>query len=117
MYINGVQLMTKISDCIQLSGVLNQNNTDQLLDKVNELLSQKVRIILIDMKDVSFMTSSGIGALVAALKTVHALGGELYICSLSEQAKTIFDLTKMGHIFKPLENRQEFEDKVLAQIR
>ena len=108
--------MSKTSDCIQLSGVLNQNNTDQLLDKVHDLLSQNIEIILIDMKNVSFMTSSGIGALVAALKAVHAVGGELYICSLSEQAKTIFNLTKMGQIFKPLENRQEFESKVLAQI-
>ena len=109
--------MTKIADSIELSGVLNQNNTDQLLDKVHHLLEQKIKIILIDMKNVTFMTSSGIGALVAALKAVHAVGGELYICSLSEQAKTIFDLTKMGRIFKPLANRQEFEDKVLAQIK
>lgn len=108
--------MSKASDSIELSGVLNQNNTNQLLKKVNDLLSKQINIILIDMKDVSFMTSSGIGALVAALKAVHAVGGELYICSLSEQAKTIFNLTKMGQIFKPLENRQEFEDKVLAQI-
>lgn len=108
--------MSKTSDCIQLSGVLNQNNTNQLLEQVNDLLSKQIQIILIDMKEVSFMTSSGIGALVAALKSVHSVGGELYICSLSEQAKTIFDLTKMGQIFKPLENRKEFEDKVLAQI-
>lgn len=108
--------MTKTSDCIELSGVLNQNNTSQLLEKVHDLLSRQIKIILIDMNEVSFMTSSGIGALVAALKAVHAVGGELYICSLSEQAKTIFNLTKMGQIFKPLENRQEFEDKVLAQI-
>lgn len=108
--------MTKTSDCIELSGVLNQNNTNQLLEQVNDLLSRQIKIILIDMKEVSFMTSSGIGALVAALKAVHAVGGELYICSLSEQAKTIFNLTKMGQIFKPLENRQEFENKVLAEI-
>ena len=109
--------MNKIADTIELSGVLNQNNTDQLLDKINHLLAQKTNIILIDMENVTFMTSSGIGALVAALKAVHAIGGELYICSLSEQAKTIFDLTKMGRIFKPLANRQEFENKVLATIK
>ena len=62
------------------------------------------------------MTSSGIGALVAMLKAVNAAQGKLYICSLSEQVKTVFQLTKMERIFKPLKNRQEFEEKVLTEI-
>jgi anti-sigma B factor antagonist len=60
------------------------------------------------------MNSSGIGALVATLKAVRASGAILCICSLSSQVKMIFNLTKMDQVFKPFENRQEFEQKILA---
>jgi anti-anti-sigma factor len=44
-------------------------------------------MVLIDFQDVTFMDSSGLGALVLALKTVRAAGGKLFICSVNEQIK------------------------------
>ncbi len=108
--------MTNIAEIVQPSGVLSQGNADLLRSEIASLLDKEIKIILIDFQDVTFMTSSGIGALVATLKEVKAAGGQLYICSLSEQVKNIFELTKMELIFKPLTNRQEFEEKVLTTI-
>ncbi|MDJ0532895.1 MAG: STAS domain-containing protein [Xenococcaceae cyanobacterium MO_207.B15] len=108
--------MTNIAEIVQPSGVLSQGNADLLRSEIASLLDKEIKIILIDFQDVTFMTSSGIGALVATLKEVKAAGGKLYICSLSEQVKNIFELTKMELIFKPLTNRQEFEEKVLTTI-
>ena len=47
----------------------------------------------------SYMNSSGLGALVSILKAVRSTGAELFICSLSEQVKMIFHLTKMDRVF------------------
>ena len=108
--------MITIAEIVQPSGILSQGNADLLRSEITSLLEKEIKIILIDFQDVTFMTSSGIGALVATLKAVNAAGGKLYICSLSEQVRTIFQLTKMERIFKPLVNRQEFEEKVLTEI-
>ena len=108
--------MTTIAEIVQPSGILSQGNADLLRSEIASLLEKGVKIILIDFQDVTFMTSSGIGALVATLKAVNAADGKLYICSLSEQVKNIFELTKMEQIFRPLANRQEFEEKVLTEI-
>ncbi len=108
--------MITIAEIVQPSGILSQGNADLLRSEITSLLEKGVKIILIDFQDVTFMTSSGIGALVATLKAVNAAGGKLYICSLSEQVRTIFQLTKMERIFKPLVNRQEFEEKVLTEF-
>ena len=108
--------MTNIAEIVQPSGILSQENADLLKSEIISLLEKNIKIILIDFQDVTFMTSAGIGALVATLKAVNAVEGKLYICSLSEQVKTVFELTKMERIFKPLTNRQEFEEKVLTEI-
>ncbi len=57
------------------------------------------------------MNSSGMGALVATLKAVKAEGGELALCSLSDQVRIIFELSRMNHIFQVFSDRQEFEAK------
>ena len=108
--------MTNIAEIVQPSGILSQENADLLKSEITSLLEKKIKIILIDFQDVTFMTSAGIGALVSTLKAVNAVEGKLYICSLSEQVKTVFELTRMERIFKPLKNRQEFEEKVLTEI-
>jgi anti-anti-sigma regulatory factor len=47
---------------------------------------------------------------------VRSAGAELFLCSLSDQVKIIFQLTKMDRVFKTLANRDEFEQKVASTI-
>ena len=99
---------------LQPIGILDGNYGNELRNQVMDLVRDGNRTILIDFQEVSFMNSSGIGALVTTLKAVRASGATLCICSLSAQVKIIFNITKMHQIFKPFENRQEFEQKMLA---
>jgi anti-sigma B factor antagonist len=99
---------------LQPSGILDGNHGNELRNQVMDLVRDGSRTILIDFQEISFMNSSGIGALVATLKSIKAAGATLYVCSLSDQVKVIFSLTKMDRVFKPLENRQEFEQTILA---
>ena len=59
------------------------------------------------------MDSSGLGALVLALKTVRGAGLKMFVCSINEQIKMLFELTSMDRVFEVFENREEFEQKVL----
>lgn len=99
---------------LQPSGILDGNNANDLRNQVMDLIRNGTSVVLIDFQDVTFMNSSGIGALVATLKAVRDAGSQLFICSLSDQVKIIFSLTKMDRIFKPFENRQEFEQKFVS---
>lgn len=100
----------------QPSGVLDGNTTNELRTQIRDSMNTGERMILIDLQDVNFMNSSGIGALVATLKDVKKEGGKLFLCSLSDQVRIIFQLTKMERVFKPLKDRAEFEEKILQQI-
>lgn len=98
-------MATKI---IQLSGILDGTRIQELRDCVDEGLEQGAKIILIDLKEVTFMDSSGLGALVTSLKTVRAVGGKLCVCSVNEQVKILFDLTSMDRVFEIFRDQSDF---------
>ena len=77
-------------------------------------MSQNVKVVLIDFRDVTFMDSSGLGILVLALKNVRSAGAELYICSINEQIKMLFELTSMDNIFKIYASQEEFKSKMFG---
>jgi anti-anti-sigma factor len=106
--------MSSTVKIIQPSGILDGANVNQLRREVIEIVEMGADIVLIDFQDVTFMNSSGLGALVSILKAVRSAGAELFICSLSEQVKMIFKLTKMDRVFKIFVNQDEFEQKVVS---
>ncbi|MGD1910232.1 MAG: STAS domain-containing protein [Rivularia sp. (in: cyanobacteria)] len=71
---------------------------------------------LVDLKDISFMDSSGLGALVLAFKTLRAADTKLVLCSINEQVKILFELTGMDKVFEIFSNQDEFNQAVLSQI-
>lgn len=97
---------------IQPTELLDGISANQLRREITDVMAEGVKTILVDLQDVNFMNSSAIGALVATLKAVRAGGGEMVLCSLNNQVRIIFELTKMDQIFKIYADRQEFEQKI-----
>ncbi len=104
--------MSSIVKIVQPSGILDGLNANQLRRDISDLVENGANIVLVDFQDITFMNSAGLGALVSILKKVRSQGAELFICSLNEQVKMIFELTKMELIFKPFASRNEVEQAV-----
>ncbi len=94
---------------IRPNGILDGTQATQFRREINDSLSKNTKIILIDFQDVTFMDSSGLGILVLALKNARTAGCELFLCSINEQIKMLFELTSMDQVFKIYANRAEFE--------
>ena len=97
--------MSPVVKVVQPSGILDGTKAGQFRQEVSQLVDTGVDIVLIDFQDVTFMDSSGLGALVLALKTVRAAGSKLYICSVNEQIKMLFELTSMDRVFEIFSSR------------
>lgn len=106
--------MSSIVKIVQPSGILDGVRTNELRRKISNVVESGADIVLVDFQDVTFMNSSGLGVLVAIRKGVCSAGGELILCSLNEQVKMVFELTKMNRLFKVFANRDEFEQKVTS---
>ena len=103
--------MANIFRVVQPKGILDSVNTNNLRRNILDIINDGVKVILLDLQHITFMNSSGLGALVATLKAVRAEGGELALCSLSDQVRIIFELSRMERIFKVFADSHEFEAK------
>jgi len=108
--------MTNIVRAIQPKGILDSVNSNSLRREITDTIDRGVKTILLDLQDITFMNSSGMGALVATLKAVKAAGGQLALCSLSDQVRIIFELSRMDRIFQVYQDRQEFEEKNSVKV-
>lgn len=93
---------------IHPAGILNSTQGNTIRQEVSSLLESGTKLILIDLKDITFVDSSGLGALVMAFKSTRSAGGKLYLCSVGEQPHMLFELTGMQQVFEVFSNQDEF---------
>jgi len=106
--------MSSVIKYIQPSGILDGTKAGQFRQEISDQVESGTDVVLIDFKDVTFMDSSGLGALVLALKTVRAAGCNLVVCSINEQIRILFELTSMDRVFEIYPSRESFENKLAA---
>jgi anti-anti-sigma factor len=104
--------MTSNTHIFEPSGILNAVAGNELRREIGDVINNGVSILLIDMSNVSFIDSSGLGALVAAMQSIRNAKGELFICSINAQVKMLFELTKIERVLNILVDREEFKNKV-----
>ena len=107
--------MSSIVQIIEPKGILDGTKSSDFRDRINHSIENGVQIILVDFTDVTFMDSSGLGTLVLSLKTVRNAGIKMFLCSINQQVKMLFELTSMDRVFEIFDNRTEFE-KTLSSM-
>ena len=70
-----------------------------LRDTVKDLLSKGNKRILLNLGDVNYIDSSGIGELVSAYTTVKNQGGELKLLNLTKKVHDLLQITKLYTVF------------------
>ena len=77
---------------------LTASNAKVFKDDIAALIESGVSELVIDFTDVSFMDSSGLGALVGVLKKVGNRG-DLVVCGLSAAVEQMFRICRMDRVF------------------
>jgi anti-sigma B factor antagonist len=70
-----------------------------LRDTIKDLLSNGHMKILLNLGDVSYIDSSGIGELVSGFTTVTNKGGQLKLLNLNKRVKDLLQITKLYTVF------------------
>jgi anti-sigma B factor antagonist len=93
---------------IRTSGRLNMVAAPKLRDLVAHIVRQDGRSqVVVDLADTNFIDSSGLGALVAGLKTARAAGGDLRIARAQAQILLVLNLTNMDQVLRPYATVEE----------
>jgi anti-sigma B factor antagonist len=86
---------------LDLKGRLTAGLGDQLLrDAVDELLAEGRRRILLNLSEVAFLDSAGVGELVAGLKTSRRFQAELKLLNVGERVYSTLDMARLLPTFE-----------------
>lgn len=102
--------------CFSLKGkIISTDGTESITKDLDNAFQEGSKKIIIDMKDVSYINSSGLNLHVRLLTKVRNTGGELVLISLSESVEKLFFITKLNSIFTICANIAEAQNIFNAQ--
>jgi anti-sigma B factor antagonist len=80
-------------------GRLNMASAPHFKEGVTVALDRGLTRIVVDLSEIDFMDSSGLGAIINGLKSTREQGGDLRLAAVSWQANLVLKLTNMDQVF------------------
>lgn len=75
--------------------------------RIIDLIHQGNNFFLLNLSEVDFMDSSGLGAVITILKTLTLNNGDIVLCGLQTPISSLFKLTRMDRVFQIYPNQEE----------
>ncbi len=108
---NNMNYTHEVSDSIliiRLSGdLIGEDNGASILELATENINNGIRNCIVDISEVRYINSSGIGVLITILTKFRNKGGEVYLVKPSENVKKLLIITKLNAIFNIVESESE----------
>ncbi len=92
---------------ISLNGRLDLASGATLKDHMKQQFEKGVTSIHLNLSDVDFINSSGLGALVSIMKEIRLMKGRLTLSNLASYVQEIFEITQLSHIFEIYATEEE----------
>lgn len=102
--------MDSVVKVVQPTGLLTGNNAKQLRYQIDDLVTTGINIVLVDLENVTFIDSTGLGALISAQRIAKIANCKLFLCSINKQVKMLFELNRMERLFDIFASQDEFKD-------
>jgi anti-sigma B factor antagonist len=78
-----------------------------LRDEITKLLGEEKKKLVLDLGEVSYMDSAGVGELVSVYTSVKNRGGELKLANLTKKIKDLLSITQLLTIFDAYDSVEE----------
>ena len=91
---------------IDVTGEMDLYNSYKLKDLIVKMIEKKVTSMIINLEEVNYIDSSGIGALIYICSSLKKAGAKLFITNIHGSVKKVVELTKLGGFF-PMTNSLE----------
>src|SRR3970282_169916 len=102
----------EVTEAAEITVVGPQGDLDMAVaDEVKRVLAGLIdkgqsRVVM-DLSQVGYIDSSGMGVLVASMKQARAAGGDVRLCALQEDVRAIFEMTRLIKVMSIHPTRQE----------
>ncbi|MBA9027266.1 MULTISPECIES: anti-sigma F factor antagonist [Bacillaceae] len=87
--------------CIRLRGELDHHTAVELKQQAESVLEkQEIKHIVLNLKELTFMDSSGLGVILGRYNQIKKNDGEMVVCAISPSIKRLFDMSGLFKIIK-----------------
>ncbi|VEP16610.1 Anti-sigma factor antagonist [Hyella patelloides LEGE 07179] len=99
----------------QPQGYLSAANAKEFLQQLTEAVETSNNpSILIDMKEVEFMDSAGLMALIEGFRFAQEMKRNVSICSVAPSVRMLFELTQLDNVFNIFDSQDSFVAEAVA---
>ena len=85
---------------------LDASNTNEFKKMAGAAVEPNAKVVL-DLGKVQFIDSSGCGAILALLRQLSTVGGDLKLCAVTKPVRSLFELVRMHRILDIYNTREE----------
>lgn len=96
---------------IELKGkLMGGQETMAVHEKVKELVANDVKKVVVDLGKVTWLNSTGLGALMGSMTSLRNAEGDLKLARVTDKVKSLFMITKLITIFETFDSIEEAVD-------
>lgn len=102
-----MEIETSLHDkviAVTVKGRVDVNNAEKLSEHLNKYASAGSARLVIDLKDVTYISSAGFRALLITARSVRQVDGKLALCGVVGEVKRLFDMASFTDLFVILPN-------------
>ena len=92
---------------LEIEGEIDLYNAPEIKDIINKLIEEQNYNVIINLEHVSYIDSSGIGALISSLSNLKKYQGALKIINVYASVKKVFELTKLTSFFEIFDSEND----------
>ena len=101
---------------ISLAGSLDTDTAPQLEARIDESIDSNVTALIMDMKDLEFLSSAGLGIIFMTMKELKNRQGQIMLINLQPQIQRVFEIIKAMDGMNIFKDREEM-DSYLAVMQ
>lgn len=99
-------------EIVTLHGTIDGIESGDLRRRLNERIDAGRTRLLLDMSSVDFIDSTGLSALIGALKTTRRIGGNIGLLNPAPTVRSVLELTRLHRILEIFSNEKDGVDKL-----
>ena len=92
------------------SGEVDLQRSPDMHRELQQVCARKPQKLVVDLREVTYMDSSGVSTLVEVFRSMHAYGGALVLLAPTDRVRSMLEIAKLDQFFTILESEQEALD-------
>ncbi|MCK4236243.1 MAG: STAS domain-containing protein [Candidatus Krumholzibacteria bacterium] len=92
---------------LKLHGLIDSGTSQLLEDKFRELMAANNTRVVIDLQEISYISSAGWGIFVGEIKGIRRRNGDIKLAGMTPDVREVFDLLEFNALLTPYNSKED----------